>query len=165
MDTLLIAITLMSVAIAIASFVSARRVRRLDQERSEARVAALAAAADTHGAADGGWTQIAGEWQWSPKPPARAAMPASRIAAPMAAGDFPLENPRITERQRPAESEKPAENFFGTVQREEPTGNRLPLFAAAVLILLLGGALVFLNSGSAADSRTETTAQAATATP
>jgi hypothetical protein len=44
-----------------------------------------------------------------------------------------------------------SERFFGTVERDEPSGNRLPLFAAAALILLLGGALAFLNSSASTD--------------
>lgn len=38
--------------------------------------------------------------------------------------------------------------FFGTVERDEPSGSRLPLLAAATLILLLGGALIFLNTAA-----------------
>ena len=68
MDTVLLVITLISAATAIAAVVSARRVRRNERERSDARAAALAHAADTHGALEGGWTQVAGEWQWNPEP-------------------------------------------------------------------------------------------------
>ena len=48
----------------------------------------------------------------------------------------------------------PADRFFGTVQREEPSGNRLPLFAAAALIVLLGGTLVFLNTSASNEHAT-----------
>jgi hypothetical protein len=41
--------------------------------------------------------------------------------------------------------------FFGTVQREEPSGSRLPLLAAAALIVMLGGALIFLNTAGWSD--------------
>ena len=70
MDTVLLIITLISAATAIVALASARRLRRAERERSEARVAALAHAADTHGGTDGGWTQVAGEWQWTPEPAA-----------------------------------------------------------------------------------------------
>ena len=66
MDTVLLVITLISAATAIVALASARRVRRHERERSEARVAALASAAETHGGTDGGWTSVAGEWQWNP---------------------------------------------------------------------------------------------------
>ena len=66
MDTVLLIITLISAATAIVAMASARRMRRAERERSDARVAALAHAADTHGATDGGWTQVGGEWQWNP---------------------------------------------------------------------------------------------------
>ena len=68
METVLIVITTISVATAIAALAAGRRVKRLDRERSEARVAALSNAAETHAGTDGGWTQVAGEWQWTPGP-------------------------------------------------------------------------------------------------
>ena len=68
MDTVLLVITLISAATAIVAVASAWRLRRHDRERSDARVAALASAAETHGARDGGWTAVSGEWQWNPEP-------------------------------------------------------------------------------------------------
>ena len=68
MDTVLLVITLISAVTAIVALVSAGRVRRNERERSDARAAALAQAADTHGALEGGWTSVAGEWQWNPEP-------------------------------------------------------------------------------------------------
>jgi hypothetical protein len=44
-----------------------------------------------------------------------------------------------------------SEQFFGTVQREESSGSRLPIFAAAALIAMLGGALIFLNTSASND--------------
>src|SRR3954468_10301544 len=75
METILIVVTSVSVAVAVAALVAVLRLQRGERHRSEARVAALAAAADTHGVADGGWQQVAGEWQWGAKasPPAPAA--------------------------------------------------------------------------------------------
>jgi type II secretory pathway pseudopilin PulG len=131
MDTVLLIVTLISIATAIAATIALQRARRQERERSEARVAALAHAADTHGAADGGWTSVAGEWQWSPG--------SSREARPA-----PITNP-----QAPIpgiEAQMSPSAFFGTVQREETSGSRLPLFAAAALIVMLGGSLLFLNS-------------------
>jgi hypothetical protein len=130
MDTVLLIITLISAATAIVAFASARRLRRTERERTEARVAALAQAADTHGGLDGGWTQVGGEFQWNP---AADGNPQSPI---------------------PAGSDR----FFGTVQREETSGSRLPLLAAASLIVMLGGALIFLNT-SASNDHAATVAQ------
>ena len=135
MDTVLLVITLISAATAIVSLASTRRLRRHERERSEARVAALANAAETHGTADGGWTQVAGEWQWNPE------------GAPRVTQPFSNPEPQVT--VAPVSS---SERFFGTVERDEPSGNRLPLFAAAALIMILGGALVFLNSSASSDS-------------
>ena len=128
MNTVLLIITLMSAVTAIVALASARRIRRSEQERSQARVAALTHAADTHGANDGGWTSVAGEWQWTAEP----------IASPDVRSSG--------SRQSREEPEITGERFFGTVQRDEPSGNRLPLVAAAALIIVLGGALFFLNS-------------------
>jgi hypothetical protein len=136
METLLLVVTLISVAIALVAMASALRLRRQERERSDARVAALAAAADTaHGSHEdqhGGWVHTSGEWQWKPtaEPPA------------------------------PALDQSPAA-FFGTVQREDESSSRLPVFAAAALIVLLGGALIFLNT-SATNDHAATVAQART---
>jgi len=111
METALLVISMISVATAIVALASARRLWRHEHERSEARVAALSAAADT----DGSWTQVT-----------------EPISHP---------EPRI-----PVSSER----FFGTVEREEPT-TLLPLFAAAALIVMLGGALIFLNTSASND--------------
>lgn len=130
MDTVLLVVTLISAATSIVAVASARRLRRTERERSEARVAALANAAELHGGTDGGWTQVSGEWQWNPEP------------SPVAS--------RVTR----AGSEAPAsssDRFFGTVEREQPSGSRLPLAAAAGLIVLLGGALAFLNTSASND--------------
>ena len=68
MDTVLLVITLISAATAIVAVASAWRLRRHERERSDARVAALASAAETHGSPEGGWTAVSGEWQWNPEP-------------------------------------------------------------------------------------------------
>ena len=131
MDTVLLVITLISAATAVVAVASARRLQRHERERSEARVAALANAAETHGASDGGWTQVAGEWQWTPD------------ASGIRDSGLGISAPRAS-----ASSDR----FFGTVERDEPSGNRLPMFAAAALIAMLGGALFFLNTSASSDS-------------
>lgn len=141
METMLVVITLLSVATAVVALLSARKVQRHERERSEARVAALSAAADTHGGADG-WTRVAGEWQWTAEPQG----PRDRIPD-----------------AEPLTPVSPAA-FFGTVQREEPSGNRLPMLAAAALVVLLGGALIFLNT-SASNDHAATVAQVAHSEP
>lgn len=131
MDTLLLAVTVISVIAAVIAFASAHRVNKRERDRSEARAAALAAAAETHGSRDGGWRQVAGEWQWTPD------AETSRAAAST------IEQEDDAGRSRGASG---ADRMFGTVERAEPAGSRLPMYAAAVLILVLGGALVFLNT-------------------
>jgi hypothetical protein len=171
MDTLLLVITLISAATAIAALASARRLRHTERERSEARVAALAQAADTHGGTDGGWTSVAGEWQWMPEPSqqsgirdlglgigaatgvTRSSREARSALIPNPESPIPGLQPLIPE----TEAEISSGTFFGTVQREEPSGSRLPIFAAAALIVMLGGALIFLNT-SASNDRAATVA-------
>lgn len=133
MDTILLVITLISTVTAVGALASARRVRRIERERSEARVAALAHAADTHGVMDGGWTSVAGEWQWTPE---RGA-----------AGNAAVEPLPSRESGTPISSDR----FFGTVERDEPSSSRLPLVAAAALIAMLGGTLIFLNTSASSD--------------
>lgn len=157
METALVVITIISVAAAIAAVTSARRAQRREQERSEARVAALAAAAETHGAADGGWTQVAGEWQWTPAPQGTRdlglGISSARERVIPVADQIPNPQPLFA-------SSSSSDRFFGTVQREEPNVNRLPMLAAAALIVMLGGTLIFLNT-SASNDHAATGAQVA----
>ena len=125
-------ITLISAMTAIVAVAVAWRLRRRDRERSDARVAALASAAETHGAHDGGWTAVSGEWQWNPEP---VGTRDSGFAIGSAKSQIPDVEPQIS-----------SSAFFGTVQRGEASGSRTPIFAAAALIVMLGGALVFLNA-------------------
>lgn len=134
MDTVLLVITLISVATALVALASARRLKRTERERSEARVAALATAADGQ-SAESGWSLVNGEMQWVPERVTRVA--------------DPIPNPKsLIPDNEPA---LPSAAFFGTVQREEPSGSRLPIFAAAALIVMLGGALIFLNTSASND--------------
>jgi hypothetical protein len=150
MDTVLLVITLISAATAVVATASTRRLRRHERERSEARVAALANAAEIHGGHDGGWTQVAGEWQWTPEPTSGirdsgfgiGAAHQTRVADPIPSPQSPVS----------VGSGSGSERFFGTVERDEPSGNRLPVFAAAALLVMLGGALAFLNTSSPGDS-------------
>ena len=120
MDTILLVITLISAATAIAAVASAHRLRRNERERSDARVAALANAADAHVPTEAGWMLADGEMQWASEPQAGITSSGS-------------------------------ERFFGTVERDEPTRSRLPIFAAAALIVMLGGTLIFLNTSTSND--------------
>ena len=154
MNTVLLVITLVSAVTAIVALVSARRVRRTEHERSEARAAALARAADTHGTVDGGWMSVAGEWQWVSEPASghgESGFGVNEAAhgAPGIPATDRMRNPEAPIAERDATIASNA--LFGTVQRDETPGNRLPLFAAAALIAMLGGALVFLNTAAWSD--------------
>jgi hypothetical protein len=124
-------ITTLSVLAALAAIYSASRVHKRERERSAARVAALSAAAAE---------------------PAIDAWDADTIDERR-----PVE--RQAERAVPAGHAAHAE-MFGTVERDAPSSGRLPMLAAAVLIAMLGGALVFLNS-----SKPSQAAAAAAPTP
>lgn len=142
MDTVLLVITIISAATAIVAVASVWRLRRSEHERSEARIAALATAADASDPDEAGWRLIQGEMQWVPAPAARISREERVI--PVAA-PIPDPEPLIT---------VGSERFFGTVQREEPSGSRRPIFAAAALIVMLGGALIFLNTSASNDHAT-----------
>jgi hypothetical protein len=138
MEIFLIAVAIISTVVAIGALLSVQRLRVAESQRSEARVAALSAAAEMHGPADGGWKQVAGEWQWVAT---GSAMPAAK---PEPIGSTYAE---------PARESAPA-IAFGTVERGEATTGRLPLYAAAALILVLGSAMLFLRTSSQESSAT-----------
>src|SRR5687767_2689470 len=124
MEPVLLAVTIISVLLAIFGLTSARRAQRRERERSEARVAALSAAADTHGATDGGWAQVAGEWQWTPEP--HGITESHGITEPHGIRDsgFGFSSERVTRGTEPIPNpQSPIPGLFGTVQRDEPAGN------------------------------------------
>ena len=148
MEAVLLVVTFVSVAAAVYALTALRRLQRRDRERSDARIATLAAAAEAHGLSDGGWKQVAGEWQWvADAAPAGIAEPAG--IRDWGLGIGPVNGPRDN-----GETAAAPDAFFGTVQREAPSGSRLPLFAAAGLILVLSGALIFLNTSTTRDRAT-----------
>lgn len=133
METILVVVTLISIGTAVGAFVSTRRVQRREQERSEARVAVLAAAAaDAHPEA------------------ARLTTPALHPTTP-ALHEARWVSEASARETSAAVSEDAHAGLFGTVQRAEPAGNRLPMLAAAALLVLLGGAVLFFNSSSSED--------------
>jgi hypothetical protein len=173
METILIVITSVSVAVAVAALTAVLRLQRGERRRSEARVAALAAAADTHGIADGGWKQVAGEWQWvasasTPAPAATSAFAAVHAAEPIRFDEVRFQPERPQPMRKPiveTDVETAPAIAFGTVERGEATTGRLPLFAAAVLILVLGGAMLFLRTSSQDGPVTSAQAAAHTVDP
>jgi hypothetical protein len=139
MDILLLAVTVISLAAAFASVMAVRKLKHADQLRSDARVAALMAAADADvvpppvqaeaarprpakPATDGRWNAVAGEMRWDPEPAEQIPSPESRI---------PTED-----------------RFFGTVQREQPASPRFAFAAAFALILALAGAVIVFTSSN-----------------
>ena len=111
MEAALPVITLISLALAIYFWSTARRVQRREQERSDARVAALSEAAGRPASTPEGWAQVDGEWHWESR--------AETIA--------PVKPVAVHRDPQPTSSE----HFFGTVEREGSSGSRLPLVAAA----------------------------------
>ncbi len=138
MDIALLVITVLSMATAAVAFTSARRVQRAEQQRSDARVAALAAAsADAQPVHENGrWKQAAGEWQWNPQPDGIRDL------------DMGIRSARVADRLPTPDSPIPVANLFGTVQREQPPSGWLAFVAAAAFLIALGGALVvYTTSG------------------
>jgi hypothetical protein len=149
MDTVLLVITIISALTATVALASAWRLRRSERERSDARIAALAGAADAPDT-EAGWRLVDGEMQWKSEGISdsgfgiRAARASREDSVKPFADLIPNPEPLIT-------IGSGSERFFGTVERDEPSGSRLPLFAAAALIVVLGGALIFLNTSGAND--------------
>lgn len=141
MDTALLLITTVSLAAAFASVTAVRRLKRSDQQRSGARVAALTAA-DSHTGDEGRWNQKAGEWQWN--------LPAQDLPRDEAGRKRfapPARAVRSTPSVPPA-AFVPPDNLFGTVRREPQNSWRFGFVAVAVLLVALGGAVVvFTTSG------------------
>jgi type II secretory pathway pseudopilin PulG len=158
METILLIVTILSIATAVVALAAAGRVRRGERQRSDARVAALAAAADAHEASAGVWKPAEGEWQWAPAPSEIGAQGSGTGSERRFAKVSGPRSP-IPDLRSPIPAGAP-EIAFGTVQRGEATTGRLPLLAAAVLIVLLGGALVIFTM-----SATKTAASAAQAAP
>ena len=154
MDTLLFTVTVISLAAAFASVMAVRKLRHADQQRSDARVAALMAAADADvvpppvrveaarprpakPATDGRWNAVAGEMRWDPEP----------VGIRDSGLGFRSEG--VTEHTPNPESPIPAdERFFGTVQREQPASPRFAFAAAFALILALAGAAIVFTSSN-----------------
>jgi hypothetical protein len=156
MDTLLLFVTVLSLAAAFVSVMAVRKFKRQDQLRSDARVAALMMAADNTDNTDnaeleraarvevpvraastaGAWNTVAGEMKWQPEAQ-RMTRPATRSAEPVVRSLEPE-----VRRLEPA-----SDRFFGTVQREQPASPRFAFAAAfAVIVALVGAAIVFTSS-------------------
>ena len=144
METILLVITIAAVATAVAAVVAARRVQRREQDRSEARVAALSAAANAH-EDPASWPEVVREARWTTE------------------SDPPRPEPQLRP-ETAAQVDNASGGIFGSVQRVEPTPNRVPMLAAAALLVLLGGAVAFFNS-SPADQRATGVAQAGHSEP
>jgi hypothetical protein len=162
MDITFLVVTLFSLTAAAVSLVAARRIKHQDRHRSEARVAALAAASmddlpvnpirerpttirerqaagvDRHPA------NISGRATLDSRPPA---MP-NRL---FGIDDFKTDDEGVSANRD--------DRFFGTVQREASTSGRFAFVAAAALLVALGGAVVvFTTSGSSKNASVTTTA-------
>jgi hypothetical protein len=149
MNTLLLFITVASLGAAFISAMAVRKLKRAEQERSDARVATLMAAADAHAddlhvpaqkplqrpaavTTDGGWASVNGEMYWKSEdaatseriPDLEPAIPTAPVAT--AASD----------------------RFFGTVQREQPSSTRFAFAAGLALIVALGGAAVVFSTSN-----------------
>jgi hypothetical protein len=129
MDFILIAVTLISLMVAVVMSVIAGRLLREDRRRSDARVEALWAEAE---AADAG--------------------PVARVERTIQRPIPQIREPEIRERVPVAFSQTPvqvSDAMFGTVQRT-PESSRKPLALAAVsAVFALIAAVIFFTSGPA----------------
>ncbi|HYB95742.1 MAG TPA: hypothetical protein VEC39_12255 [Vicinamibacterales bacterium] len=145
MDITLLAITVVSLIVALVMSVTAWRLARAEKKRSAARVAALSlAAADDRTASDHAF------------PSREAFVAATRPvkapwSAPRTAAELPLNQPTAeTVHAAVAPSFTHATGFLGASELPRDNGGRQKSlgFAAAVLLLVLSGGLLWMMSGS-----------------
>jgi hypothetical protein len=159
-DTALLVVTILSLAAALVSVLAVRRMKYVDQQRSDARVAALtvAALAAASPASDDVLLIPQQPLAVVNRPSAIVDRPNSRIehAPALSTGRsmFGASFSPIEVRESPIDDrDTPTrESFFGTVQREAPASVPFAFVAAAALLVALGGAaVVFTTSGHGKD--------------
>ena len=187
MDTALLVITILSLAAALVSVLAVRRMKQVDQQRSDARVAALAAAAmedvplrsaivdrpasivDRRGSNVERRPAAPVNPPVAPAPVVLERAPAMSMGRSMfGASVSPSDDDASTIDGRSTmdagRSAIDDGSFFGTVQREGPSSGRFAFVAAAALVVALGGAVVvFTTSGH--DRGTASVAAAAHVAP
>ena len=152
MDTLLLFVTVLSLGAAFVSVMAVRKLKRHDQLRSDARVAALMAAADDTEVVSaqpaklstaGAWNTVAGEMRWAPEP-AGGREPGLGFRSERVTEQVSIPESRVPD----AESRIPSDRFFGTVQREQPASPRFAFAAALAVIVALAGATIVLSTSN-----------------
>lgn len=152
MDTVLLVVTILSLAAALVSMLAVRRLKYIDRQRSEARVAALAAAAIPASAASD-VPLISQAHVVVNRPSSKVDEPSAPVRRPT----FQVEHAPVLSTGRSMFGDD--ESFFGTVQRERPASGRFAFVAAAALLVALGGAVVvFTTSGHSKDGGSAATA-------
>jgi hypothetical protein len=153
MDTLLIAVTLVSLAIAGAMSLVVLRLLREDRRRSEARIAALLEAAGTgslQGPAVAARTTIE-----APRKPAaytEAGRPSVHGAAVTAGNRAPREGARSWSTDLPLRAGSPTQDLFVEPEARRSWGPRIALSAGA-LAVLLGVGFTLLGPAAPGESR------------
>jgi hypothetical protein len=152
-DAALLVTTILSLTAALVSVLAVRRLKRHDERRSDARVAALAAAALDDVPLP--TAPVSSRHDLPNDDPGRDlfARPAPAKPSQQNAGNRPSAighgRSAMDDERRPIDERPPIDDgrFFGTVQRETTSG-RFAFVAAAALIVALGGAVVvFTTSG------------------
>jgi hypothetical protein len=147
MDIFLLAITIVSLVVALVMSVAAWRLTRDEKKRSAARVAALSLAAngeEPRPNAIGFEARTEKPLTKAPWAPARAA-----IVPPIIATELPLNQPRVEFSRGSEPSVSHASGFLGAadVQRDEGSRQKSLAFAAVMLFVVLSGGLVWMMSG------------------
>ena len=155
MDIILLAVTVVSLGIALVMSIAAWRVTQDEKKRSAARVAALSLAA-TDDAAKSALESFPSQEAYVPaaKPAMKAPWSAPRIvAAPIVAAAAPVELPLNQSRVEPVRPAQPAvshaSGFLGADETPRVSGNgqKSLAFAAIALFVVLSGGLVWMMSG------------------
>jgi hypothetical protein len=163
MDIILLAITVVSLVVALVMSVAAWRLMRDEKQRSAARVAALSLAAEgnTSGFGQGATTDVRAESNAASLDSFPAARPAVKapwsapkiVSSPITTASAPAELPLNQPRIEPVRVAEPtishASGFLGaeSAQHDTGRGQKSLALAAVILFAVLSGGLVWMMSG------------------
>lgn len=155
MDIILLAVTVISLGVALVMSIAAWRVTRDEKQRSAARVAALSLAASDDARPN---VNAIGFEARTEKPVARAPWAPARVAQestprivppPIVPVELPLNQPRVEAPRFSEPTVSHASGFLGAseMQRDTGSGQKSLAFAAVILFVVLSGGLAWMMSG------------------
>jgi flagellar basal body-associated protein FliL len=147
MDIILLAITIVSLVVALVMSVAAWRLTRDEKQRSAARVAALSLAANSEESRPN--VNAIGFEARTEKPLSRAPWAPARAAIVPPVAELPLNQPRVEFARASEPAVSHASGFLGAAEMQRDSGSRQKslAFAAVMLFVVLSGGLFWMMSG------------------